>query len=598
MIWNKKKDGAENPGAETPAAQTAKAPVLFLQKNWKWLVPVVCVVIAGGVFLLKPKSASTTAVDPSYLEASPEVRDVSNTLSGTGTLNPANTYTVKSLVEGKVLTGEFEEGDVLDEGTVLYTLDSSDASTNFEKAEIAMQQAQRSYDKVVDRQYVRAEVDGTVSTLKVAKGDEVTSGQEVAIIRDSSKMLLTLEFPAADAANFSVGQTAQVTLDGTFEQLDGTVTSVTGTDALSTGNLLTRTVTISVRNAGGLTTAQAATATVNGVSSIGAAAFQYQAERTLTTLAAGTVTAIHAREGDSVNKDDIVLQISGDDLSESIQSASETLRGAELSMQSTQDTMNNYTITSPISGTIIEKAAKVGDALSTGSDLCTIYDLSYLEMTINVDELQVSSLSVGQTVQVTADAVQDRTYEGVVTRVSMKGDTSGGTTTYPVTVRIDETDGLRPGMNANAEIVVAQAKNALAVPNAAVVRGSYVLVTQDSPSAVNADPDMVAPDGFVYVKVKLGVSDSDYTQVVSGLTAQDTVGYDPSSVSSDTYYDNGGYEYMTDGTTDTTGGETTDGTADGEGAESTVTEEPAVDEPVDAGNDGEVIGEADGVILT
>ena len=248
--------------------------------------------------------------------------------------------------------------------------------------------------------------------------------------------------------------------------------------------------------------------------------------------------------------------------------------------------------------TVIENAAKVGDALSTGSDLCTIYDLSYLEMTINVDELQVSSLSVGQTVQVTADAVQDRTYEGVVTRVSMKGDTSGGTTTYPVTVRIDETDGLRPGMNANAEIVVAQAKNALAVPNAAVVRGGYVLVTQDSPSAVNADPDMVAPDGFVYVKVKLGVSDSDYTQVVSGLTAQDTVGYDPSSVSSDTYYDNGGYEYMTDGTTDTTGGETTDGTADGEGAESTVTEEPAVDEPVDAGNDGEVIGEADGVILT
>lgn len=56
MIWNKKKDGAENPGAETPAAQTTKAPVLFLQKNWKWLVPVVCVVIAGGVFLLKPRA--------------------------------------------------------------------------------------------------------------------------------------------------------------------------------------------------------------------------------------------------------------------------------------------------------------------------------------------------------------------------------------------------------------------------------------------------------------------------------------------------------------------------------------------------------------
>ena len=51
-------------------------------------------------------------------------------------------------------------------------------------------------------------------------------------------------------------------------------------------------------------------------------------------------------------------------------------------------------------------------------------------MTLNVDELQVSSLSVGQSVQVTADAVPDKTYTGVVTRVSLKGTSNGGTTTY------------------------------------------------------------------------------------------------------------------------------------------------------------------------
>ena len=165
-------------------------------------------------------------------------------------------------------------------------------------------------------------------------------------------------------------------------------------------------------------------------------------------------------------------------------------------------------------------------------------------MTINVDELQVSSLKVGQSVQVTADAVKDKTYEGLVTRVSMKGDTSGGTTTYPVTVRIDETTGLRPGMNANAEIVVAQVKNALTVPNAAIVRGGYVLVRQDSPSAVNADASMSAPEGYVYVKVKTGVSDDNYTQVTSGLSESDTIAYDPSSVSSDSYYDYSGGEVI------------------------------------------------------
>ena len=539
MNWKKKKD---TPEAQTPeAAAAGKGPVPFLKKNWKWLVPVLCVAVAGGVFLLRPQQAKPASVDASYTEAAPERRDVTNTLSGTGTLNPANTYTVKSLVDGKVLTGTIEEGNIVEESNVLYTIDSSDASTNFEKAEIAMQQAQRSYDKVVDRQYVRAEVAGVVSSLKVTKGDEVTSGQEVAVIRDSSRMLLTLEFPAADAANFSVGQSAAVTLDGTFEQLDGTVTSVSGTDALSAGNLLTRTVTITVKNAGGLTTAQAATASINGVSSIGSATFAYQAERTLTAQAAGTVTSINVQEGSDVAKDDIILGLSGDDLTESIQSASESLRSAEISMQNLQDTMNNYTITAPISGTIIEKDAKVGDAVKTGDTLCIVYDLSYLEMNINVDELQISSISVGQQVQITADAVPDKTYVGTVTRVSMKGASNGGTTTYPVSIRIDDTDGLRPGMNANAEIVVAEAKNALVVPNAAVVRGSYVLVTKDSPSAANADTAMEAPEGFVYVPVKTGVSDDDYTQIVSGIQEGDTIGYDPSSVSSDSYYDDGGY---------------------------------------------------------
>ena len=540
MIFKKKQDAAAQQAAAGEARPAGKDKVAaFFRKNWKWMVPVACVAVLGGWFILRPDRAQDANVDVSYVQTTPEKRDLSNSLSGTGTLNPANTYNVKSLVAGKVLTSTIEEGDIVEEGTVLYTVDASDATTKAEQASITLQQAQRSYDKTVDRQYVRAEVAGVVATLKVAKGDEVTSGQEVAVIRDSSKMVLHLEFPAADAAAFSVGQSAEVTLDGTFETLTGTVTAVTGTDTLSTGNLLTRTVTITVRNAGGLTTAQAATATINGVSCIAAKCFEYQAERTLTTLAAGTVTAINVQEGGAVNKDDIVLQISGEDLTEAIQSAAETLRSAELNMDNLQEAMNNYTVTSPISGTIIEKNAKAGDALTAGADLCTIYDLSYLVMVINVDELQVSDVSVGQSVQVTADAVPDKTYTGTVTRVSMKGSSNGGTTTYPVTVRIDETEGLRPGMNANAEIVIAEAGNALAVPNAAIVRGGYVLVTKDSPSAANADPDMTAPEGYVYVPVKIGVSDDDYTQIISGVTGNDAVAYDPSSVSTDDYYDDG-----------------------------------------------------------
>ena len=593
MLFRKKPAEERSPQELEIALQEAEMPQKglkpFLHKNGKKLVAVL-VIAAILVVLLVPKGQKKAVnAETAYTQVTPENRDITNVYSESGVLNAANSYTVKATVKGDVLTADFEVGDVVEKGAVLYTIDSSDVVSGVEKAELNLGQAQRSYDDAVDAQYIRTDIAGTVASFKVRVGDVVNAGQEVATIRDDTTLLLELEFPAADAANFAVGQSAEVLLDSTFEAITGSVQSVSGADTLSSGNLLVRTVTIAVRNTGNLTASQAATATINGVSCIAAKCFEYQAERTLTTLAAGTVTAINVQEGGAVNKDDIVLQISGEDLTEAIQSAAETLRSAELNMDNLQEAMNNYTVTSPISGTIIEKNAKAGDALTAGADLCTIYDLSYLVMVINVDELQVSDVSVGQSVQVTADAVPDKTYTGTVTRVSMKGSSNGGTTTYPVTVRIDETEGLRPGMNANAEIVIAEAGNALAVPNAAIVRGGYVLVTKDSPSAANADPDMTAPEGYVYVPVKIGVSDDDYTQIISGVTGNDTVAYDPSSVSTDYYYDDGGYGDAMDKTAADTENDTD--TADGSTAE-----EP-MEESADAGDTADP-ADANGVIIT
>ena len=551
MLRKKNSEPAQLPEArqellefDSPAAQPGKKdPKQFLKHNWKKITAVVCVAAVAAAVLLPKTSKKDVQVGTQYVEAALERRDITNIFSGSGTISAANTYTVKSLVKGTVLTADFEVGDTIEKGTVLYTIDSSDVATSVEKAQLALEQAQRSYDDAADAQYIRSVIGGTVASIKVKAGDYVTAGQEIATVRDDSSLLLTLEFPAADASNFAVGQAAQVVLNGTFETLSGTVQAVAGTDTISSGNLLVRTVTIAVPNNGSLTTAQAASASINGVSALASARFDYQHQQTVTATTSGTVSAVCVKEGAAVAANTAIVQLSGTELSRQVQSAADSLLNAQLSMSDTEKQMGNYTITSPISGTVIQKNVKAGDTVGTDTasseTLCTIYDLSYLVMVINVDELQVSDVSVGQSVQVTADAVPDKTYTGTVTRVSMKGSSNGGTTTYPVTVRIDETEGLRPGMNANAEIVIAEAGNALAVPNAAIVRGGYVLVTKDSPSAANADPDMTAPEGYVYVPVKIGVSDDDYTQIISGVTGNDTVAYDPSSVSTDDYYDDG-----------------------------------------------------------
>ncbi len=538
MLRKKNSEPAQQPDAqqelldfEDPAVQPGKKdPKQFLKRNWKKITAVVCVAAVAAAVLLPKNSKKAVQASTQYMETALERRDITNTFSGSGTISAANTYTVKSLVKGTVLTADFEVGDTIEKGTVLYTIDSSDVATSVEKAQLALEQAQRSYDDTADAQYIRSVIGGTVASIKVKAGDYVTAGQEIATVRDDSSLLLTLEFPAADASGFAVGQAAEVILNGTFETLSGTVQAVAGTDTISSGNLLVRTVTIAVKNNGSLTTAQAASATINGVSALASARFDYQHQQTVTATTSGTVAAVCVKEGTAIEANTAIVQLSGTELSRQVQSAADSLLNAQLSMSDTQKQMENYTITSPISGTVIQKNVKAGDTVGTDTTasetLCTIYDLSYLEMTLNVDELEILSIKEGQTVTITADAIPDRTFTGVVTSVSAAGTTTGGTTTYPVTIRIDDTGDLLPGMNATAEIEVSSASNALAVPNGSVVRGNYVLVTKDSPSAANAVQDMTAPDGYVYVKITTGTSDDDYIEVASGLQEGDTIAYD------------------------------------------------------------------------
>ena len=160
--------------------------------------------------------------------------------------------------------------------------------------------------------------------------------------------------------------------------------------------------------------------------------------------------------------------------------------------------------------------------------MCKIYDLSYLTMDISVDELDVSKVKVGQKVAITADAVEGKTYEGVVTNVSLSGTTSNGVTAYPVTVKITDTEGLLPGMNVDAKIVVESASDVLSVPVSAVSRGNSVLALSDSTAAYKDGDKLTVDDknqpvGFKRTEVTLGLSSDDYIEVKSGLKEGDVV---------------------------------------------------------------------------
>ena len=519
----------------------------------------VCAAAGGGVwYFLGSRDNAAAAADSSYATAAVERRTITASITGSGTLEAADSYSVTTLLEGSILSANFEEGDQVEAGAVLYTIDSSDAASSLEQSQISVNQAQRNYDSAVENLEdltVTAGIAGRVLTLDVEVGDEVSAGTQVATLRNSDVMELTVSFPADDAQGFYVGQAADVTLDSTFETLSGAVSEIAANTTVLAGNRIVREVTVQVSNPGGLSTDQTASATVNGVGSSSSGAFAYASEEAVTAQVSGAVSALSVSLGDWVEKGQTLLVLTSETLENQVQSASESLRNAQISYENQTGQLDDYTITAPITGTIVDKYYNAGEISESNQVLCTIYDLSYLTMTLSVDELDISDIAVGQSVAVTADAVEGVTYEGVVTKVSVAGTSSGSATTYPVTIRIDETDGLLPGMSVDAAITLSSAENVLAIPAAALNRGDTVLVTADSPSAANAaqtggggpeealPEDAAPPEGtqapaeeetqeYVSVAVTTGATDGDYIEITSGLQEGDVVAYLPTSGSS------------------------------------------------------------------
>ena len=319
---------------------------------------------------------------------------------------------------------------------------------------------------------------GIISTLYVSNGDNVSNGTKIADVIDNSTMLLKLPFNSSDADRLHVGQSAAVTLDGSFEKLSGTVSSISSVENVLDGNMLVRDITIKVKNPGALTSSTFASATIGSVACNSGANFAPNEEKTITAKAAGEVGEIYYQEGARIKSGATILHIDSTSIDTDINTSALSLKDAQLSLQNTIDQMDNYNITSPIAGTVIEKDYKVGDTIDSTSNstiMAIIYDMSSLVFEMPIDELDVGNVKVGQEVKITADALEGKEFTGTVDKVNIKGTTTNGVTTYPVTVVIKDANGLLPGMNVNASIVVQSSKDVLAIPVNAVSRGNIVL---------------------------------------------------------------------------------------------------------------------------
>lgn len=500
--------------------------------------------------------------------------DVEVVITGSAAVEPNERYEIISMVSGDIISSAYDVGDMVNEGDVLYQFDTSSTDIGLEKGKLSVNQSEINYNqalKKADDLIITAPCGGVVSGLDVKAGDDISAGSKIADINNSRVMKVVLPFNESQINNIYIGSAAEVTSSANMSSMVGTVTDKAAVATPQSDGSKLYDVTIEFTNPGAIIDGQIVGGAVNSMISPGYGNAKYSETGTAKADAEGTVSKVYHSNGDYVNKGDTLVVLKSDTVTDNIKNSEISYKNAQLSLKEQQDNLDDYKITSPISGTVITKNSKAGDTIDKTNStqvLMVVADVSKLKFDLAIDELDVSKISVGQAVQITCDALPNEEYMGEISNLSVEGTASNGVTTYTAEVIINEPGNLRPSMNIDASVIVEKAENVLRVPTSDIKTAmgrSFVFVKDENAkkadksssdemkkekpsdkketahegmpedaqkqdemptggSAANGKdrlPD--APDGYKTVEITIGVSGDDFTEVISGLSEGDEI---------------------------------------------------------------------------
>jgi HlyD family secretion protein len=209
-------------------------------------------------------------------------------------------------------------------------------------------------------------------------------------------------------------------------------------------------------------------------------------------------------------------------------SAQAQVAQAEAALAKDRTNLDYSVIRSPVSGVVVNRAVDLGQTVAASFQTPTLFqiaqDLSKMQIDSSFAEADIGKIKVGQPVQFAVDAFPDRTFNARVKQVRLNATTLQNVVTYDVVVAVDNPDQiLMPGMTAYVGVQVAQRKQVLAVPNAALrfrPGNAAEVATRGKPQ-----PRAEAHAGTVYVleagksravPVQTGISDGRVTEIVAG----------------------------------------------------------------------------------
>lgn len=584
----------------------------FFRNKWfkRAAALIVVAAVAFGGFAVFNNRKKTDETQSETTTAIVARRNIENTVTGSGTVEAYETYNIVPTVTGDIVFCDVEEGDWVEEGQILYKFDTEKSDNAINKAQNSVENSALNLESAqenVNNLTIKAPAQGVVSNLSLAVGDKASG--TVCNITDNTYMITQIPVSSSNVSGISIGDKVTVGIEKYMTTVTGVVDRKSSASAAGANGSVVTEVDVVIENPGSIAEGTYCTATFHSASGdiegAEAAQMKYPDSVKATAEQSGTVAKINVKNGDWVNKGDVIAVLENSSVTNQLKSAKMNYSDAVGNLSDTKKEAEDYVLTAPISGKVLQKNYKKGDTVAgtNSTTLMVVADTTKMKFTINVDELDVSKITVGQEVAIEADAIEGEVFTGRIETVSHLGTSSSGVTYYPVDVVIEQPGDLIPGMNVSAEIIVESAQNVIAVPSGAVSYYSgkyYVTVVGEVEGMTDNASDMEggkpmgemptgdkempkgemptgemmpmgdAPEGFggknqndkagkggknqstagdavqnmysepMQVEVTTGVSDDDYIEIVTGLSVGQIVNVTGSSSASSSWGGMGG----------------------------------------------------------
>ncbi len=405
------------------------------KKQRVWIIAGIVVVVLVAAVLVIANIRNQASSTPTYQTTTVQRGTLTTTVEGTGTARSILSANLTWLTSGQVGEVKAQIGDQVKAGEVLAGLLQSSLSQSILQAPMNLVTAQRNLETVQNSGATRAQ----------AQVNLLEAEQTYKSAKATYDMLVAQSHGAAtsDVQNLQ----AKVTI--AQNQLNQAQNTYNGLSDLPDDDPRKAQAYTNLYNA-----KQSLANAQNNLSSLQGAPSTTNIQKALANL-----ELAQAKQEDAQRAWDLVKD--GPDPN--------SVAAAQTQVAAAQQLIDQAQITAPFDGTITQAEAVPNAIVSSGTKAYRIDDLSNLVIDVQVVEIDVNKIKVGQTASITFDAIPNKTYTGVVTKTDLSGTVAQNSVSFTVTVHLADADSLvKPGMAANVTIVTNEVQDALLVPSTAI----------------------------------------------------------------------------------------------------------------------------------